>query len=60
MAVIMITVIVLSMVMIAVIVPMAARPMRVPVVELFLRRGTHVDDLDVEYERLARERVVQI
>ena len=39
---------------------MAARPVRVPVLELFLRRCTHLDDLDVEHERLARERVVEI
>ena len=48
------------MVVLSVIVAMASGPVRVTVLELFLRRGAYVDDLDVEHERLAGERVVQI
>jgi hypothetical protein len=58
--VIVVAVIVTGMIMLAVIVTMAARPVCVAVLQLFLRRGTHVDDLDVEHECLARERVIQI
>ena len=59
-AMLVIAVIMLAVIMLAVIVAMAARPVRMAVLELFLRRGTHVDDLDVEHERLAGERVVHI
>jgi hypothetical protein len=55
-----ISMLVIAVIMLAVIVAMAARPVRMAVLELFRRRGTHVDDLDVEHERLAGERVVHI
>jgi len=59
-AMLVIPMLVFAVIMLAVIVAMAARPVRMAVLELFLRRGTHVDDLDVEHERLAGERVVHI
>jgi HAE1 family hydrophobic/amphiphilic exporter-1 len=43
-----------------VIVPVAPGAVRMTVRELFLRRVAHVDDLDLERQRLARERVVQV
>ena len=53
-------VVIVIVVMTGVIVPVAARAVRMPVRELLFGRRAHVDDLDLEHQRLARERMIQV